>query len=100
MNTKNRKKMKSTKRREIEYIFHALNIGGSYGNREENLPLSMSCPIDIPLCPCQKQRCAWWDEDSQDCAAVVRSGSCGARTVWDKDEIKSLRSKKEKLTDE
>ena len=34
-------------------------------------PLSMSCPEDIPLCPCQKQRCAWWDEDSQDCAAVV-----------------------------
>lgn len=31
----------------------------------------MSCPEDIPLCPCQKQRCAWWDEDSQDCAAVV-----------------------------
>lgn len=31
----------------------------------------MSCPKDIPLCPCQKQRCAWWDEDSQDCAAVV-----------------------------
>ena len=29
------------------------------------------CPEDIPLCPCQKQRCAWWDEDSQDCAAVV-----------------------------
>lgn len=34
-------------------------------------PLSMSCPEDIPLCPCQKQRCAWWDEDSQGCAAVV-----------------------------
>ena len=34
-------------------------------------PLSMSCPEDIPLCPCQKQRCAWWDEDSQDCAAVA-----------------------------
>lgn len=38
------------------------------GNRT---PLSMSCPEDIPLCPCQKQRCVWWDEDSQDCAAVV-----------------------------
>ena len=34
-------------------------------------PLSMSCPEDISLCPCQEQRCAWWDEDSQDCAAVV-----------------------------
>ena len=34
-------------------------------------PLSMSCPEDIPLCPCQKQRCAWWDEDSQECAAAV-----------------------------
>lgn len=21
-------------------------------------PLSMSCPEDIPLCPCQEQRCA------------------------------------------
>ena len=34
-------------------------------------PLSMSRPEDIPPRPCQKQRCAWWDEDSQDCAAVV-----------------------------
>lgn len=39
--------------------------------RKKICPLSMSCPEDIPLCPCQKQRCAWWDEDSQDCAAVV-----------------------------
>lgn len=34
-------------------------------------PLSMSLPPDTPLSVCQKQRCAWWDEDSQDCAAVV-----------------------------
>ena len=25
---------------------------------------------------------------------------CGARMVWDRDELKSLRSRKEKLTDE
>lgn len=40
-------------------------------NEKKICPLSMSCPGDIPLCTCQKQRCAWWDEDSQDCAAVV-----------------------------
>lgn len=34
-------------------------------------PLSMSHPKDIPFYACQKQMCAWWDEDSQDCAAVV-----------------------------
>jgi len=28
------------------------------------------CPLSMS-CPCQEQRCAWWDEDSQDCAAVV-----------------------------
>lgn len=32
-------------------------------------PLSISCPSDTPLC--QEQRCAWWDEDSQECAAAV-----------------------------
>lgn len=37
---------------------------------------------------------ATYDYDDNYC------GSCGARMVWDKDEIKSLRSKKEKLTDE
>ena len=33
-------------------------------------PLSMNRPGDILLClcRCQKERCAWWDEDSQDCA--------------------------------
>lgn len=31
------------------------------------------CPLlkDRALEPCRKQMCAWWDEDSQDCAAVV-----------------------------
>jgi hypothetical protein len=31
-------------------------------------PLSISGSEDIL---CQKQRCAWWDEDSQDCTAAV-----------------------------
>ena len=34
-------------------------------------PLSMSCPKDTPICPCQEQRCAWWDADSQACLAVA-----------------------------
>lgn len=34
-------------------------------------PLSISCPSDTPLCLCQEQRCAWWDEDSQKCAVAV-----------------------------
>lgn len=38
---------------------------------KEICPLSISRPKDTPFYPCQKQRCAWWDEDSQDCAAVV-----------------------------
>ena len=38
-------------------------------NWEKICPLSMSCPTS--LFPCQKQRCAWWDEDSRDCAAAV-----------------------------
>ena len=34
-------------------------------------PLSMSCSEDVPLCPCQEQQCAWWDEDAQTCALLV-----------------------------
>ena len=40
-------------------------------NEKKICPLSISSPSDTPLCLCQKEMCAWWDEDSQDCAAVV-----------------------------
>ena len=57
----------------MRHVDTALKNAFFYGGGVEKkiCPLSMSCPEDIPLCPCQKQRCAWWDEDSQDCAAVV-----------------------------
>lgn len=34
-------------------------------------PLSASCPEDTLLLHCQKDRCAWWDEDAQSCAVLV-----------------------------
>ena len=34
-------------------------------------PLSMSRPKDMPLCSCQEQRCAWWDEYAQSCAILT-----------------------------
>ena len=40
-------------------------------NEKKICPLSMSYPKDTSLCPCQKQMCAWWDEDSQACALLV-----------------------------
>ena len=55
----------------MRHVDTALKNAFFYENEKKICPLSMSCPEDIPLCPCQKQRCAWWDEDSQDCAAVV-----------------------------
>lgn len=50
-------------------------------NWEKICPLSMSCPKDTSLCPCQKQRCAWWDEDSRDCAAAVLARAIKKRLV-------------------
>lgn len=34
-------------------------------------PLSMSGDYDCPLISCQEEKCGWWDEDAQACAAVV-----------------------------
>lgn len=37
-------------------------------------PLSISSPDDpdnLPLVPCRRGECAWWDEDAQKCAVLV-----------------------------
>lgn len=34
-------------------------------------PLSMSGPADMDLVNCVQEGCAWWDEDSQQCAVLT-----------------------------
>lgn len=33
-------------------------------------PLSMSAPADMDLISCCREKCGWWDEDTQSCAVV------------------------------
>lgn len=31
----------------------------------------LSIPPENDFCPCQQEKCAWWDEDRQKCAMAV-----------------------------
>lgn len=38
--------------------------------KEKKCPMSFNCPEGMSLLVCQKNECAWWDEDNKKCAIL------------------------------